>query len=125
MFSTCEKHRSSNQRPRTMFLHCSGFLATCVVSTRKLFRGKLLLDQEEFFRTKVIKKFAKWKRMDLSTLILRCRIKWRVLKTNRDVKLLKKCLTNESLLLRFFGARPTRKHGEQEHTKKRFGMSNC
>ena len=43
----------------------------------------------------MIKKFGKWKRIDLPTLVFQWRIQWRVLKTNRNVKLLKKCLTNE------------------------------
>ena len=35
-FSTCEKHHSSDQRPRTVCLHYSGFPATCVISRRPL-----------------------------------------------------------------------------------------
>ena len=65
------------------------------------FRGKLLLNQGEFSVPKVIKKLGKWKRIDSPTSIFQWRIKWRVLKTNQDVKLLKGCLTNE-------------KHGERD-----------
>ena len=54
-FSTCEKHRSSNQRPRTMFLHYSGFPATCHFSaaarysTRFLSRKVVVCWTEESF----------------------------------------------------------------------------
>ena len=90
-FFTYEKHRWSNQRPRAMCLHCSEFAATCVVSRRPL--ASSIHSTRRFVSRKVVG--PKWKRIDSPTSVFHWRIKWRVLKTNQDVKLLKECLANE------------------------------
>ena len=56
------------------------------IQREDLFRGKLLVGQREFFRTKSDIKFRKWKRIDSPTSGFQKRIKWRVLKTNQKMK---------------------------------------
>ena len=78
-FFTCEKHRSSNKRPWTMFLYCSKFPATCVVSrppiTSSIHSKRRFVSREVAVGPKRVfpywkwyKKFGKWTRESICQL---------------------------------------------------------